>query len=75
MNIFALGQGQDLALVIVAIDFQPRGRVLMAGEILCRLQNRQLEAAFADGNFFANAHLVGGNVDLAACLLYTSRCV
>src|SRR5579862_8035741 len=38
----------------------------MAGEFFRRFENRQLQAAFADRNLFANTHLVGGNVDLAA---------
>ena len=36
----------------------------MAGEIFCRLQNGQLAAAFADGDFFANAYLIRRNVYL-----------
>src|SRR5580692_9086668 len=66
LNLFTLGQRQHLASKIVAINLQPARRILMAGKLLGLLENRQLAAALADGNFVAHIHLVGGNVDLAA---------
>src|ERR1700722_762357 len=66
INIFAFRQGQNLTFVIIAIDLQPVGCVLVAGKFLCRLQDGQLLAAFADSNLLAHAYLIRRNVDLAA---------
>src|SRR5205823_1703212 len=57
LNIFALGQCQDTPFVIVAINFEPSGRVAVRGEFLCLLENRQLAAGLANHNLVANADL------------------
>src|SRR5271167_577867 len=44
----------------------------MAGELFRRLENRQLEAVFADGDLLADTYLVRGDVDLAAIHLNVS---
>ena len=60
------GNARTRAFVVVAIDLQPVRRVLMAGEFLRLLQDRQLLAAFANRDLFAHAHLVRRNVHLAS---------
>jgi hypothetical protein len=40
VDVFALGQRQDFSLVVVAINLQPVGGILVAGEFLCWFQNR-----------------------------------
>src|ERR1700688_3427540 len=65
LNIFALGQRKHFRRVSVAIYFQPVGLRAMAGEFLGHFQDHKLLALFANGNFFARAHLVRRNVHFA----------
>src|SRR5712692_1864514 len=65
LDVFALGQGNDASLVIVTINAQPVGRVLVTGEIFRLLENGQLAAAFANCDLLTYIHLVGRDVDFA----------
>src|SRR5579862_3128356 len=65
LDIFALGQVQHLALVIVAIDFQPARHGAVAREFLRQLKHRELLAVFANRDFLAGADFVGRNIHLA----------
>src|SRR5436190_6963518 len=64
LDVFPLGQRQNAALVIIAIDLQPRGSVLVAGKILCQLQNAHLPATLTYRDLLAGADLIRRNIHL-----------
>src|SRR5262249_80941 len=66
LNFITLGQRIDAALVVVAINVEPRRLVLVARKVLRYFQDRQLAAAFADCDLFSDAHLIRRNVHLAS---------
>src|SRR6266851_2792839 len=66
LNVFAFRQRQYAAFEVVAIYFQPIGRILVRSEFFRLLEDRQLATAFANRYLFAHAHLVGRDIDLSA---------
>src|SRR5262249_41663444 len=62
LDVFTLGQRENFSFEVVAVNLQPGRQILVAGEFLCRFQNRQRTAGFFNRDLVANVYLVRRDV-------------